>query len=555
MRTNIVGRGERASVCTAILALALALAGCSAASGEVPRVALPLGVGAGLADDANGLMLLATDSKHGRSLRAGVSEDVLRVSISGVPLDPTQYVFQLYLNSGDPQRGEAEWLWPTNGRADYRVEGNTTFQSVQQWDEAMTKWTDPKQAPIDVHAEGTTLELRIPLGAVGVAQWTKPLGIGFVLLNASWGDAAPLPPRGQLAQLDASGRAWNGDLCRWSDTLPAAPPPGDVQPLCTLGDEPTPARRAGEPAFKPTSGIVVPAYMVPQPADLPQDTLSPWQRLANSAQRVAGKSDFFVAVVGANMQAPQTLADFAQYAAVWKPIQEAKGRIFGYVSTCTNCLQSGAIPNYIDPVLVKEQITRWVCGYPELDGIWIDEFYPKYELAHDVRGAPEKLDFPNREENATLDRCFVNPDGTINTSVDVEPSGGYFQQLIAWIRATYPQLQIIGNAGGLLPSNQKRYGELVDLLVSFEQSRAYIDTFPTDPDAAKLWSSDFGMLNAAIAEVDRPQLALIHGTAPEQLSRMLDLAYRRGYTHRYVTDDVLPNPWDSVPDYLSAELP
>ncbi len=481
-------------------------------------------------------------AQDGFGWSSAIETDAVRVSVQGVPADPSSYVFQLFVNTGDPATGEKHFKWPTNSGADFAVEGNPAYYRSKHWEGSA--WGMQVVEPIDVTSSGTTLDIRIPFSVLRLASWDRPIGVGFLLMDQNWKPTAQLPSTSQFMQHDPAGRIWNADYCRWYDELPPALPPIVETPVCTLEGS-NPFARQGQPEFTPKAGIVVPAYFGP---DDSAATNKPWQSLLEHAVALKNANplrDLFVAAVGGDKQAPRTRAEFDAYAPMWDPIREqAQGRIFGYVATCENCLEATVGRKYKSLDALKAEITRWVCGYPQLDGLWIDEFYPRYEIAEDEETKPS---FPNGSNNAPLDRCFVDRDGSIHGSVQINPEGGFFDQLLTWIKVTYPQLRIIGNAGGALRNNQHRYADDLDLLVSFEQSYTHHITPPSMGGAP---------LNPALADVQVPQLALIHATPLDHLPEMFDLATSDlyGYTHIYVTDDVMPNPWDQLPTYFAAEL-
>jgi hypothetical protein len=108
-------------------------------------------------------------------------------------------------------------------------------------------------------------------------------------------------------------------------------------------------------------------------------------------------------------------------------------------------------------------------------------------------------------------------------------------------------------------SNQYKYGDLVDILVSFEQNldTAYVT-------GIQKWE------NGTLVETEKYQwhgldrlnqittapgiLALIHGNGGN-MELAIDQAISHGYTHVYTTDRILQdNVWGGLPPYMSAQI-
>jgi len=278
------------------------------------------------------------------------------------------------------------------------------------------------------------------------------------------------------------------------------------------------------------NGMIIPAY-------LPLTDATSWQILAEDAAIVrdgtnANYKDYWVTVNSGNNGPFSSPADWTAAAARFDPIRANSGKIFGYVHTTTTPT-SGI---YRSLTSVETDISAWVTGYPNIDGIWIDEFYPRYEIATDTDNSAT---FPNGQELAPTDRSFLNPDGTFNAN-QVNPAGGYYSQLTSWIRATYPNLRIIGNAGGWFYSNQVNYGSLVDVDCSFEQSYANA--------SANGWTA----LNRQAGNT-AAQLALIH-TNSGDLNGAIDQAISHGYAYFYTTNGTFPNNYGTIPSYFTTEV-
>jgi hypothetical protein len=282
--------------------------------------------------------------------------------------------------------------------------------------------------------------------------------------------------------------------------------------------------------------MIIPAYIT-------LDDTSGWNMLKEgaavmSAGTNASFKDYWVTVNSSSNGPFSAVTDWAKAATVWDPIRSNGGRIFGYVHTC----EQPTGPTFRSLATVKSEIAAWVAGYPQLDGIWLDEYYPRFEIAgSDVVDGPT---YPNGLENAPTDRSFVNSLNQFNGQ-QVNPAGGYYDQLVTWIRATYPTLRIIGNAGGAFYSNQLLYSDLPDVLVSFEQNFSVAANAPTN---------DWSALTRQVPDSKAGQLALIHGNTTS-LDGAVDQALAHGYTHVYTTDRVLENNvWGGLPTYLTTEI-
>ena len=312
------------------------------------------------------------------------------------------------------------------------------------------------------------------------------------------------------------------------------------------------------PAFSVGKGIIIPAYVT-------LDDAYAWNVLKEGAQIMQASpqkshKDYWVVVNSGDNGPFVNAKDWTKAKTVWDPIRANGGRIFSYIHTVQSpdaTIPAGRLYRDIDAV--KADITRWVDGYPDLDGIWIDEFYPRYEIAQPEAGTVVyPRDYPNGAENAPTDTGFINAQGQFN-GVQVDPAGGYYSQLTRWIHATYPQLRLVGNAGGNMYSNQYRYGDLVDVLVSFEQNFDY--AYVT---GVQSWNGGI------LTETEKYQWhgldrlnqittapgvsALIHGNSGN-MTLAIDQAFSHGYTHVYTTDRVLEdNIWGGLPRYLSSEI-
>jgi hypothetical protein len=452
----------------------------------------------GSAREWAGVRALATaSSQPASSLKATFNEDFLYFIVQGRGLGG---YYGLYLNTDDdPSTGFSEG----NG-ADYMVQNGRLYQSKGSgWD-----WNDLGTAGVQEAKNSSVLEIRVARDAVGALA--RAITVQVVdIRSADWRTQGSLPS-GSFAELS---------LSRFS------------------------------------KGMIVPAYLGVSPrnsADPGYDAslIATWTILAEAASAFKNGSnpnykDFWV-VVSSSRSGPFNEGEgdepWARAASLWDPIRANDGVIFGYVHTCVSPTMP-LVEQYRPLREVEEEIVAWVKGYPGLGGIWLDEFYPRYEIANTAGTAF----FPNGDQNAPADRSWYN-NGVPSWGQQVNPTGGYYDQLTKWIRATYPNLRIVGNAGGWFWSNQKNYADLVDVTCSFEQTLEYAQANRANQ------ALDWHGLDRDNTWTPQGQLALIH-TNSSDLAGAIDQSIAKGYTHFFTTDRRLEdNPWGGIPPYFATEV-
>jgi hypothetical protein len=283
-------------------------------------------------------------------------------------------------------------------------------------------------------------------------------------------------------------------------------------------------------------GIIVPAYYS-------LDETAKWSQLAAAAGQLSPQ-EFWV--TANNNNGPFSAGQWPAAQARFGAIENNGGRIAGYVYTHQAAYQSnGTLAQqaaFRDLASVQANITAWVNGYPGLDAIWLDEFYPRHELAtesgpgYDGRNA----NFPNGLGAAPTG--YRTPGLDLWATGQIDPTGGWYDVLIKWIRATYPNLKIIGNAGGQLYSNQMRYGALVDILVSFEQTQ--------QTASANNWSA---LRRNDPEYATSPQLALVHNVPDiAAMQTVVTQSKAAGFQYIYATNGTYNGAlWFDNPPYLS----
>jgi hypothetical protein len=508
---------------TLLTALWLIAGGCTTEVSEPDQQMLFAGRTALMND---GPVVEATDLEQKMQLWATVESGTLYVQITGFP---SNHHFNLLIDTDDAASGFDSSDWFTDSGADYlvadAVTGNRRTATIAAYVGPGFEWQKPAlaDARVDAQFASSSVSVNVALELLGIKSWDRPIGLGFQVVGEDWKAKAQLPGKPKFAKLDPSGRKWDSLNCRYADEiLPVAAPPlqGSVRPDYEVRNR----------------GIVIPAYVTP-------DVTTEWTLLEQGAVAMGGAGDYYVVVAGGD-KGPPDAKGFDDFRPQWDAIRKAGGRIFGYIHPCIDCLKDEAVRTaQFEPLSKLEaDVASWVRGYPELDGIWIDEFYPQYELKKP--GSTANGGFWNGPQNAPSERCFENVDGKVHASADVEPTGGYFDQLTKSIRGNHPQLRIIGNVGTRLISNLELYGNLVDVLVSFEQS---IGT-------AK--ANDWKGLTPPLAKVKRPQLALIHEALTiDEMTRSVQEVFKLGYTHVYATDGLYSgNAWGHVTPYLLKEV-
>jgi hypothetical protein len=322
-------------------------------------------------------------------------------------------------------------------------------------------------------------------------------------------DAALVEPSGQDAGADSVNRA------------PACPN-GWIGPP----DSPRPIGK----------GLIIPAY-------IGLDDVTNWNILKEGAatMQMGGSStyrDYWVVVNGPGSAPFTDPRDWAKAKDVYDPVRCNGGAIIGYVHTCEAAQPPRTLQSKFRTLeAVEAEIDRWVEKYPALDGIWLDEFIPRLEVATIEEDGQPLVMAPNPEYVPT-DPSYLT--GGVFNGLQVDPRGGYYDRLRSFIRTKYRNLRIIGNAGGWLDTNQLDYPTLVDIFVSYEQTYA---------EASK---NGWSRLKLQVNSV--PQLALIH-TNPNDLAGAVKQAFDYGYTHVYTTSlPLLPNVWNGLPPYFTTEV-
>lgn len=130
-----------------------------------------------------------------------------------------------------------------------------------------------------------------------------------------------------------------------------------------------------------------------------------------------------------------------------------------------------------------------------------------------------------------LNGIFV--DETANT----DAQAGYYRDLYRYIKDLAPAARVVVNPGTPVPD---AYFAAADTVVQFE-------------DTADAWGTY--TVPAAVAAHPRVASAMLaHSVGSvDTMKAIVQRAVSAGFGYVYVTDDVLDNPWDTLPTYLDAE--
>jgi hypothetical protein len=138
-------------------------------------------------------------------------------------------------------------------------------------------------------------------------------------------------------------------------------------------------------------------------------------------------------------------------------------------------------------------------------------------------------------EDALKYHSFYGPiDGVFIDEVSSELADlSYYQAVKEKILAVRPEWKLFGNPG---TATAQEYLQVFDVLVTSESNI-------TAPQVN--WNQSYPATRQAY---------MFHSQTLTQLSPLIDLARSRNVGYVYVTDDVLINPYDSLPSYFPSEL-
>jgi Spherulation-specific family 4/PEP-CTERM motif len=171
-------------------------------------------------------------------------------------------------------------------------------------------------------------------------------------------------------------------------------------------------------------------------------------------------------------------------------LRAAGGKVIAYVSTSYGNRSS---------TLVKADVDKYVNWY-NIDGIFFDEM------------------------------TNTGTAGTLN----------YYQDIYDYVKAIDPTWEVMGNPGSSTTESYLTRPVADSLLVHENIGSAYPGYTPSS------WNANYNPSQIG---------HLVHSTASEvDMLNYLDLAVARNAGQVYITNDVMNNPWDTLPSYWEAEV-
>lgn len=143
------------------------------------------------------------------------------------------------------------------------------------------------------------------------------------------------------------------------------------------------------------------------------------------------------------------------------------------------------------------------------------------------------------EADVDLYYAQYNIDGIFfDETTTAESNLTYYRNIATYVYEKGPENLVVLNPG-LFPAES--YVEIANITVVFESSASqYINHYAAPEYVDYYPSTKFAHM--------------VHTTSSSQLQQVTDLSYERNAGYVYVTDDVMPNPYDVLPTYLDAEL-
>jgi hypothetical protein len=140
-------------------------------------------------------------------------------------------------------------------------------------------------------------------------------------------------------------------------------------------------------------------------------------------------------------------------------------------------------------------------------------------------------------------RMYPAIDGIFLDEMSNAPSTApYHRGLYAYIKGEPGAHDVVGNPGAAATTAWQLTTPVADAVVAFEgSSSAYLR-----------WSPPGWSLGRVASQISH----LVYGASPPAMSQACSVSKARNAGYRYVTGDVLPNPWDTLPPpaYWSAEI-
>lgn len=219
-----------------------------------------------------------------------------------------------------------------------------------------------------------------------------------------------------------------------------------------------------------------------------------WYRMCNAMNTSFGSS---VAIMNP-ASGPGVVAN-VDYKKVLAYCHTKKQKVIGYVATGYGT---------VDLAKVVTAINKYYSLYPGIDGIFLDE------MANDPAKAVV---------------------GSSNART-------YYRSLYKHIKARTAGAElVVGNPGAAAKTDWQLSGPAVDVAVIFEGTAAKYAGW-----RAPAWVSTYRATRFS---------HLVYDTTAASRQQVCAASRARNAGNLYVTDDVLPNPWDTLPPYWSQEAP
>lgn len=220
--------------------------------------------------------------------------------------------------------------------------------------------------------------------------------------------------------------------------------------------------------------------------------------------------------------------------------------------------QHPLVPAYFYPA---EGANPWpeLCSSPDAATVIVNpdsgpgrDLVPEYaEVIDDCRAEGQRVigyvgtDYAERplaEVQADIDRYedLYGVEGIFldeMSSDDTPAVRAYYRQLRAHVEAEDADRLVVGNPGWA-DETTAWHVEVADVVVAFEDTAA----------AYRSWAAPSWTLRAPAETIGH----LVHTTGPVDVARVQDLSVQRNAGHIYITDDVLGNPWDTLPSYWNV---
>lgn len=207
---------------------------------------------------------------------------------------------------------------------------------------------------------------------------------------------------------------------------------------------------------------------------------------------------------------------------LWDEVAEAHSQIPTTVIINPNNGPGGDCPNtdYQEGLKELRDAGVTILGYAYTD-------YARRDIGK-VRGEIDQYNNPC----FGIDGIFL--DGVSNKASNV----GYYQELYAYVRSLPNLDYVFLNPGA---RTDELYLNVSDTIVIIEDYAKNWRAYQPDGYVAAYPAEQFAMLGHSVLET-------------ECLEEYIDLAVERNIGYVYLTDDIMPNPWDTLPSFFDSLL-